>query len=113
MKPWRFVDYVTSDGQYLFDSWYRVQDAVVRAECEVTFAILRQTDNWENPQIEQFRRFTKADADSGLSEIRFYVDVPKPRKNPTRVRYRAIGIHRPTERDFVLLVGAKEWMRGY
>jgi len=111
MTPWRFLDYITTEGRNLFAQWYAAQDDRVRAECEVTLGILRQTDDWEQPPIPQFKQFAKADV--GLSEVRFYVDAPRPKKNPRRRRLRGFGVYRKADRVFVLMNGAEEWGRHY
>ena len=106
MVRWRFFDYAGTDGRNRIAEWYAAQEPEVRAAFDVTLQILRATEDWVEPPVVHFKSFHKAH--KGLSEIRFYIDEPRPGKHPTRRRFRAIGIHRPSQGDFVLLVGCEE-----
>lgn len=110
MTPWAFRVYVTEEGRCLINEWYAAQDENVRAEFDVTIAILAQTDDWTEPEIAEFKLLTGRHASPGLGEIRFYVDAVTPgARRPRRRRFRPIGVLRPEQREFVLILGCEKF----
>lgn len=111
MTPWTIRDCVGTDGVNAVADWYAVQPAAIRAQIDAVLAVLRQTDDWLDPETELFKEFDKDDV--GLSEIRFYFDQPRPRQHPTRRRFRVIGWYRPDNRDFVGYIVCEEQGMNY
>lgn len=111
MKLWRFLDYQTEDGRNLTREWYETQDAFVQVAFDATLRILRAESDWSQME-EEFKVLTRAH--SGLCEIRFYVDVyDRVRRRYRRRRFRPVGIWRPEERVFILILGCEKSRMNY
>lgn len=110
MMPWTFRQYVTEEGTNLIRSWYAAQDDQVRAEFDVTVAVLRETENWLDAAIEQFSLLTGRHGGLGLGELRFWIEerptgAPKARKR----RFRPVGIYQPAQREFIFILGCEKF----
>ena len=106
MATWRLLDYVTEENRNLTQEWYATQATEIRAEFDVTVAILEQTDDWTDPLIDQSKVLTGRHV--GLSEVKFYIDEPRPRAHPMRRRFRTPGLYRPVEREFIFILGCEK-----
>jgi hypothetical protein len=105
---WTFWDYVTEDNHNLIAEWYLQQDPGVQAEFDVTIGILRATDEWDRPDVREFKVLTGRNV--GLGEIRFHVLATAPgSKNPFRRRFRPVGIWPvTTPYEFTLILGCEK-----
>lgn len=103
MSLWRFIAYYPKGKGCPVRDWYDVQHPKVRAELDFTLGILKGADVWIGR--DEFKELTGEHA--GLCEIRFNVQFPKPGSPSGQVkrRFRPLGIWRPREREFILLVG--------
>lgn len=106
MTPWVIRAYVTEEHRFLLSAWYGGLEPHVQAALDVVLGVLRQTPDWLDPKTDLFKELVERHA--GLSEIRFYVDEPRPRQHPTRRRFRVPGIYRPTNRDFIAILGCEK-----
>ncbi len=112
MIPWRFSVYVTEDGRNLIQEWYDKQDEDVQAAFDHTLLTLRAVDDWLDKDVKEFKALDRQHA--GLGELRFHVPTVHPvNKRPYRRRFRPPGIWRPTQRDFIILLGCEKRQRAY
>ena len=110
MTCWTFREYVTEEGINLIRRWYAEQDDQVRAEFDVTIRILKGTESWLDPEIDEFKLLTGAHAGLGLGEIRFSVEVKRPgAPKAKKRRFRPIGMYHETEREFILILGCEKF----
>lgn len=107
------MNYVAEDGQNLIHTWYEKQEDSVRAQFDATLAILRATEDWESPDVEEFKPLTKAHL--GLGEIRFDIEAKAPgAKRPHKRRFRPVGIWPATkQQEFVLILGCEKYGRTF
>lgn len=103
MSPWRFIAYHPKGEGCPIRDWYEAQHPKVQVAFDFTLATLKGTDVWVG--TKEFKELTREHL--GLAELRFNVEFPKPGSPSGRVkrRFRPLGIWRPREREFVLLVG--------
>lgn len=107
MSLWRFFDYCTEDGVNLIQVWYLEQDGKVRAAFDATVFVLGATKDWEDPKVKEFKLLQNRHA--GLAELRFDIDVRPPRAPKSyKRRFRPVGIWRPEQRQFILLLGCEK-----
>lgn len=110
MTPWAFAEYVTEGGVNLIRNWYANQGDQVRAEFDVTVAVVRETRDWLEPEVEALKLLTGKHGGLGLGEIRFWIEERAPRAPRTkRRRFRVPGIYRPTQREFILILGCEKF----
>lgn len=110
MVLWSFKNYITSDGENLVRAWYENQDDIVRANFDATLFILRNTRDWLERRVRNFKVLTERHA--GLSELIIDIDVQVGKKRLKR-HIRPAGIWRPECWDFILLIGAEKSGRNY
>ena len=91
------MDYHTEDAGNLIRSWYAGVDDKVRAAFDGVLDILRATREWDD--LYQFKNFTTGDF-VGLSQLRFSIWE----KGKVKRRFRPLGIWRPQDREFVLIL---------
>lgn len=107
MALWRFLDYHAEDGRVPIQEWYDSQDPEVQAAFDYTLRILEETEDWDDPAVEEYKTMTGQHA--GLGEIRFSTDVRPPGARKSRKRrFRPLGVRWPARREFVLLVGCEK-----
>lgn len=98
MSPWQVLEYVSEDGRNQFREWF---DGCLkeneRATLDATLDILKASADWLKPRRKTFEPLTKKQ--KGLHEIRFF-----PYESDF-IKFRAVGIYRPNERQFILLGG--------
>ncbi len=105
------MDYETEDGLNLIQQWYEVQDDDVRAAFDATLYILMGTEDWDHPNVKQFKVLTGKHV--GLCEIRFKTDARHPNGKSYKRRFRPVGVRLPDSRDFVLLLGCEKKRMNY
>jgi hypothetical protein len=93
------MDYHTEDAGNLINPWYAAVDDKVRAAFDGVLDILRATKNWDDPDLYQFKNFTTGSF-VGLSELRFSIWE----KSKIKRRFRPLGIWRPQDSEFVLIL---------
>jgi hypothetical protein len=113
MTPWRILEYVTEGAVCPFQRWYDTLDVEAQAAFDDTMLQLAVIDDWSDREGKEFRQFTRKEA--GLSEIRFLVFGAFERRNhrPSRRRFRALGLYRPDQSEFILLCGYEKRLGGY
>jgi len=102
MAHWRFLDYHTEDDTNPFNQWYVLQGEEVQAAFDATLPILGEIETWDDPNypVSAFKALTRNPRHVGLSELIFEVTI-----NNRKRQYRAIGIWRKDQWDFILLTG--------
>jgi hypothetical protein len=113
MTPWRILEYVTEGAIRPFQRWYDTLDTETQAAFDHTVLQLAAIDDWSDREGKEFREFTGKE--TGLSEIRFWVFGAFERRNhrPSRRRFRALGLYRPDQSEFILLCGYEKRSGGY
>lgn len=107
MIPWGFKDYWTEDGRCPIREWYESLETAAQVAFDGTLLRLRGVNDWEPRSIREFRHLEREHA--GLGEVRFWLDAKHPATGKTfKRRFRAAGILRPEQRDFLLLVGCEK-----
>jgi hypothetical protein len=108
MNPWAVREYVTEEGQNLIRLWYAKQGQEARAEIDVGVAVLRQTPDWLDPELELFK--VLVGKHQGLSQIRINFGVRPPgTKKQTVRRIRILGVYRPEAREFLMILGCEKF----
>lgn len=105
MALWRFRDYCTTEDRFLIREWYAVQDGAVKAAFDMTLRLLSNQREWKGR-----REFKVLDGPhSGLSELRFNLDVYNPTtRRQSKRRFRPVGLWRPEVREFILFLGCEK-----
>jgi hypothetical protein len=111
MHLWQIVVYVeecripSERPKVPFMAWYAEQDSRVRATCDATLTTLMGIADWDDPDVEEFKSLTGADA--GLGEVRFEVIQQEGKKQRKR-QLRCLGIWPADGHEFVLLNGLEK-----
>ena len=114
MAFWRFFDYWTcpAEGERnLIQEWYDAQEDAVQAQFDATLFTLAATEDWTDPELEEFKVLTGRHL--GLGEIRFAIDVRPAGRRQFKRRFRPVGIWPPEHLDFIILLGCEKSGRGY
>jgi hypothetical protein len=108
---WTFRQYVTNWEGWPFRDWYNAQDAHIRNNFDAHCDLLRATEDWLDPSIDEFAYLIGPHAP--LGEIRFDGhDRNAAGRILKKRRIRAFGFLRLAERDFILFGGGEERMHG-
>jgi hypothetical protein len=99
MRQWRFMDYHTEDAGNLITPWYASVNDKVRAAFDGVLDTLANTKDWDDPDLYEFKNFVTGEF-VGLAELRFSIKE----KHTVKRRFRPLGIWRPQDREFILIL---------
>lgn len=100
MALWRFLEYQTDEGECHFRDWCRVQSPAILATLEATLVTLGATENWDDPELKNFKVFTRKPEHLGLAQVQFEV-IQGTKKR----QFRVLGLWRQEQKEFVFLMG--------
>lgn len=107
MIPWRFFDFARENGENPFETWHERQDLTVRGAFYWTLWRRQVMADWRNPAQKSAKKQFKVFSDKqlGLAELRFWPETDGR-------KFRAVGLFRPDQRDFILFAGCQEFFGG-
>jgi hypothetical protein len=100
MALWRFLDYEPAPSNCPVRDWYAAQDAFVQAEFDAALVTLGATDDWDDPDLREFKSFTDKPQHLGLGQVRFETN-----REDRKRQFRVIGLRRTEQRELILLMG--------
>ncbi len=100
MALWRFLEYQTDEQERHFRDWYELQIPIIQATLDATLVTLGATENWDDPELENFKVFTRKPGHLGLAQVQFEIIQGKKKR-----QFRVLGLWRQEQREFILLVG--------
>lgn len=106
MPVWRILAYRPEDTAVPpFVAWYNSQDSRVRAEVYAALKVLSGVEDWEDPDVQEFKALTGMD--QGLGEVILEVIQQEGKKQRKR-QIRCLGIWPADGKEFVLLNGLEK-----